>query len=370
MPLVGMGQDWEVDLSGHLRIIGGGTSGHADELASHAHDPAREALGLQGLELGVSVRHERVELFANGLVFTDGLGDFDAEGEEAFVKLVDLPMEMEVRGGRFLNRFGLQNNVHLHGWDFVDGNLSVGNFLGEEGLFSDGVELSWFWEGDVTRAGFSLAGGEAVAHEAHGGEHAHGASAEMAYFEGGVVTARAFFDYRPNDFHQHRVGVNFGQGGNGFGRGTELVSGDYTYRWRENGFESGGREVILAVEGLMRRTEWVHEDDATITGITDQSSLMLRAGYAWNSEWRTDLRYGYVEGASEGPLLDMGMIEYGFEVEERKRLSLAVTRSFDLDDSWSGYGRVQWNHDELDGGVDEDSVWFQVGFDFGPGEVR
>ena len=372
----------------HIRALAGESSAdHIEDLGVHGHDPNNN-FALQGLDLGMNLYYgESLSGFVNMNAFTEPDHDGEIEWEEGFLKFA-ADNGFEMRGGRYLNRFGLQNNKHLHGWDFVDANLSTGLFLGEEGLRTDGVELTWMKEFDQGFIAFSGSFGEAVTHshahdegheddhdedegddDDHEDEHGHGEESEDAYFDGDLATLRILFGYNHTDFHQHRVGLNGAWGENGYGHDTSIYSADYTYTWRENGLESGGKEVSLGIEYFLRDVEWEHAENSANQGTASQSSAMAFAKYRFAEGWVGDLRYGWIEGVEDGVEIDMGEVEYAFITEERKRLSMALTREFDLYEDTRSHVRLQFNHDDLEDGS-EDSVWLQFGFDFGPGEVR
>lgn len=371
-----LGDFGTLSFSAHLRAVQGlSTADDPGELGTHAHDPFQEDLTLQSIEPGLSFRSQYFEAFANGVFFTDEDNKVDAEWEEAFGKIINIPGGFEVRGGRFLNRFGLQNNVHQHGWNYVDAHLLTGTFLGEEGLRTDGVELSWLIEGATTRVGFSLAAGNAVedVHEEEPllpGEE-HNETIENSYFNDDIATARVFFDYRPTDFINHRIGLNHAAGGNAFGRDSSVTSIDYTFSWRENGLEPGGRAFDAGFEFSTRNVEWVHEDDSSFTGDADQFGTTVFVGYNFDEFWRVDLRHGFLEGVVDGTLvLPGGDVESAFNTEDRHRTSLAVTRGLNLADGLDAFARLQYNYDNFEESDDEHSIWLQVGFDFGAAEVR
>ena len=73
-------------------------------MAVNDHDPQREAT-LQGLEPALSLRAGKLQGFVNGTGITDRDGEFTFTLEEGFLKLVDLPLGLEIRGGQYLNRF-------------------------------------------------------------------------------------------------------------------------------------------------------------------------------------------------------------------------------------------------------------------------
>ncbi len=355
-----------LDVTAHSSVAVGTGKG----LPTHAHDP-REEVTLQGIDLGLSLRaNEFLEGFINTNIFLNEDDEFDSEWEEGFLKIKNLKAlggSFEVRGGRYLNRIGMQNNVHLHGWDFVDANLTNGLFLGEEGLRTEGLELSWVKNYSAGNFIISSSYGNAIEHE-HGEEEDHSdadhnhaeETTEKSYFNGQLFTVRAQLNYNANDFNYHTIGLNYAQGENGFDRDSELFSADYLYKWRENGLESGGKEWVAGVEYTHRNVEWVDEADSTNIGSAGQQSVMVKAGHTFHDNWNVTARYGWVEGVEDGE----------FETEERKRLSLALTHQFSFTEQFGGHARLQYNHDELESGDTEDTLWLQINFDFGPGEVR
>lgn len=360
----------------HLTVTGGASSVDSlEELASSAHDPNDE-FGLQGLDVGMNFHvDDWLKGFANVNAFTDAEGDLDAEWEEAFLKLSDLPYGIEVRAGRFLNRFGSQNNRHLHAWNFVDRNFSTSTFLGDEGLYTEGGELTW--TSDFDRGFFALTGsfGNAVTHDHHGGneeghgdddedEHGHEEGAEDAYFSDTFWTARAMVGFNQDDFNQHRLGVNTASGDNAYEEGSsDVFSADYTYTWRENGLEGGGQSFSAGAEFFHRNAIYEVGEDASHTG------WMAFASYELNEKWRFDFRYdriNEVEAGLHGAPADPA---YELTIHGRERYSIAATRAFQISDNALARLRLQYNHDKLEEGS-EDSIWLQFSYDFGPGEVR
>jgi hypothetical protein len=375
--------EW-VDLSAHFHVVGGVTTGDFEALATHGHDPNQD-LVLQGAEVGASLRFsDVVQGFVNANMFQTLDDDLDAEWEEGFVKFAELPGGFELRGGRYLNRFGTQNNVHLHGWDFVDANLVTTQFLGEEGLVTEGGEVTWILGDLPFLSAFSLSFGNAAEHShdhGHGAgeheheeedeeheeeeEHDHGHAGEQAFFTDSIVTGRWMGRWTPNDFHQHQAGLNAGFGRNGYGRDTCVYSGDYFYTWRENGLEPGGRWVRAGGEVFYRDVEWFDDVDRSF-GDAGQWGAVVSGIFGFASNWEAAARIGWFEGVESGPA--PGDVVFG--AEERIRYTAAVTRRFNVADDWSGLARLQYNFDDLDGGGTDHSVFLQFGIDWGQGEVR
>ena len=364
----------------HFNGVMGDTSADAfRNVGGHAHDP-NDSFAVQGFEPGLNLRvDDWLAGFTNVNVFTTSDHEIDWELEEAFLKLPNLPGGFEARGGRMFNRIGLQNNQHLHAWNLVNSNLTTSQFLGEEGLLTEGFELTWRRNFDQGFFALSTNFGNASSHdhdddeEDHDGDHddheGHSHSSEDAFMEDNVITTRAFFGYNQTDFHQHRFGLNTAYGDNGYGRDTSMHSLDYVYTWRENGLEPGGRQLSLGAEFFYRDVEWQGEEAPFDRGSSSQNTWMAFANYRFHPQWIADLRYENQNGAHGGGEMHMGELEYAFESDSRERVSLALTREFRHTDLAISTIRLQYSHDNFEEGS-ADSIWLQFGFDFGGPEVR
>jgi len=101
--------------------VGESSAEHPEELMAGHHDPTREDGTVQGIELGLSLRTPfHLQGFATYNIAYGYEEEWNDKWEEAFLKLADLPGGFSLRGGRLLARFGLRNNIHLHGWNTVD----------------------------------------------------------------------------------------------------------------------------------------------------------------------------------------------------------------------------------------------------------
>ncbi|MCP5536914.1 MAG: hypothetical protein H7A51_11875 [Akkermansiaceae bacterium] len=340
----------------HLRLTHGNTSLPADEVAFAGHDPSEDGFNFQGFEIGGNIYlGEYVSGFTTVNIFkTDG-EEFDAEFEEGFLKLHNLPGGFEVRGGRMLARFGDQNAHHLHAWDFANSNIANVRYLGDDGFAYDGGELTWIAPTPWTDS-LSVGFGSPVAHEHEGHDeghvgHDHHEEAEMARPVGDVIVVRYQAKFGPNDFHRFKVGGSFLTGDNGFDMTTDIYGADFTYTWRENGLEPGGRQFRW-------RSEWIMRDVENDEGGFEDNGYNTALLWEFIENWEAGLRYEYLEGVEDPELL------------ERKRTSLSIARRFDLGNDLTGLVRLQYDHDDIKGHGDEDSIWLQFGFDWGPGEVR
>lgn len=111
-------------------------------------NPSRTGFNFQGIELAIqSVVDPYVRGDAFILFIEDGV-----EVEEAVLTTLSLPLNLQIRGGILLPKFGRQNTQHLEKLDFVDFSRVVRHFFGQEGFSELGVEISvlvpvrWFSE--------------------------------------------------------------------------------------------------------------------------------------------------------------------------------------------------------------------------------
>ena len=354
--------DWELypqeewfDLDAYLRIAGA-AGADPEGLATHGHDPTGD-FTVQGLELEPRVEfNDHLAAYAgiNNVLSADN--EFEAELEEAYGTIRNLPGGFEVRGGRFFNRLALDNVTHLHAWDFVDASLLIGTFLSDENLATDGFEVNWFVPIGSFTSGITASFGEAVTEDEEEEEEEE-AGFEEGNFADETFTARWLLRYEPNDFHRHELGFNVALGENGFGENTDFYSVDYRYLWRENGLEPGGQFFETGGEVFFRTVDFVDEDlgtrnDADHYGI----SAFARYGFGvWDVAARFDYLEGVEENAGGAPI---------FAVDERTRYSLAATYHWELSDQLGGHVRLQGNINDFED-TTEESIFLQLGFDFG-----
>lgn len=370
----------------HLHAFGafGASSGNQAELASGHHDPQRNAT-LQSLEPGLSLRAGMLQGFVGGLGTTDDEGHFDFDLEEGFLKLVDLPFGLEARGGQYLNRFGFQNAVHNHGWMFVDQNLVNGRFLNEGELMTLGGELSWNVPLDFFQASvFSASVGKARTHDHgdHGHHHHHEAEfeAEGAEFNDLLVSANWVSQYDFDDMNRLTGVVSGAWGDNEFGRTSQVYGVGLEYLWRESGYNPGGNSFRWRTEAMIRSVGAVggHDDDDDHHGHHghhdedhdddddhdhheererfDEFGIATMLVYGIDDRVEAGLRGEWVSGIA------------GMGLDERWRLSPMVT--WYANQARTLQARLQYNWDYSNDFGSENSVWLQIGFNWGSPHVR
>lgn len=383
--------------SAYLRVAAGATSGaSASRLAVGEHDPFRDGVTFQGLDLGMSLRAgDYLEGFINAHIFADRDDDLDAELEEAFLKLHNLPGGFEVRGGLMLNRFGFQNARHMHSWDFVDREFGYGRFLGEEGLRMIGGELTWNLPTTSIASAISVGIGVAETHDHHHGHgHGHGHhhhdedgfEGEEALYDDFLLTASWLTRIPITDFHQISTVLSYGYGDNEFGRNTHIAGLGIEYQWRERGLERGGRflrwrnEVFYRNFGALIEEDDHHgrhghghghhghghghghghhddHDDDEVRRSFEDIALVSALVYGVLPRVDLGLRGEYVSG--------IGAAE---DLDERFRVSPNLT--FWLNDARTMFLRLQYNYDHSNDFGDAHSGWAQFGLNWGGPEVR
>ncbi len=351
--------------------VGVSSADHVEDLAVGHHDPTRADGTLQGLELGASLRvNDYLQGFATYALHYGAEREWEGEWEEAFLKWANLPGGFELRGGRMLGRFGVNNTTHMHGWDFVDMPLATGLLLGEDGLVLDGGDVTWTCRFGTLTAGMVAGYGKAVTHDHghgdHDGDHDDDHAEDDAHhghgWEDEVGYGRLFGVYQPNDFNRWSVGLSGAFGDNEDHRTRAVYGLDATYLWRENGLQSGGRALRWTTEALLMHQshrdvhhEHDHDDHDADEHPADDTlfGLYSQAVWTWNEKLDTGLRIGYVEGEGDR--------------EDRVRVSPAVT--YRPLGSSAVQLRLQYNYDDLKT-TTEHTAWAQLGLSWGGPEVR
>ena len=378
MPTEPHGPNWvtgeRVNLGGvffphfHFNAVYGGTTiedGH--EAAAGHHDPITDGWTIQGFEAGLSGRFgDHFEAFGVGHLSQDAESkDWTLEAEEYFGKLKNLPGGLELRGGRYLNRIGLHNAVHQHGWDVSDNDLMSGRILGDDGLFSMGGELSWTlplnsiqWQSVLS---LSVGDAQPETHEEHAGKGPEPRfEADEAAWHSTLTTINWTTIYNLNDFHQFRFGASAIFGENGWDRQSTIVGAHASYQWRENGLELGGRYSRWNTEVMYRDIEALTTEVRPKAGSFSEWGFYTQAIYgaptAFAGPLEMGLRTDYVQGVSDADLPER------WRLTPSIRLFANAQRTASL--------ALHYNYDDFVGHGSEHSLWLSFGLNWGGPEVR
>lgn len=374
--------DWttgvNVDIGGilfphfHTSAAFGGATTAPSTLAVSHHDPQANAT-LTSFEPAMSLRAGMLQGFAGGVGATDADGAFSFELEEGFLKLVDLPFNMQLRGGQYFNRFGFQNSVHSHGWLFVDQNLTNGRFLNEGEMITQGGEVTWMLPIEAMRVSMLSASVGGVRSHAdnddHGGPEAP-FEGEGAAFRNSLVTTTWVNQYDFDDRNRVTGILSGAWGENGFGRDTQVYGAAFEYLKRENGYAMGGNSFRWRTELMVRTTDAVsghlpgeeeeehddHDDENRRRESFTDFGINSMVVFGFNDRIETGLRGEWVSGVS-----DLGL-------DNRVRFSPMIT--WYANSARTLTTRLQYNMDHSNVFGDEHSVWLQVGYNWGGAEVR
>lgn len=255
-----------------------------------AHDPNKTGFTLQQLEMHLESNVDPFfELQAN-IVFAQ----FGVEVEEAYARTLQLPGNLQVRGGQFLTQMGRLNPTHPHSWHFVDQPLVNGKFFGGEGSRGLGAELSWLaplpWY--VLVIGSTTDAAEACCARSFFGGDDLGVETPADLLH--TTRVEQFFPL--DDAWSLYWGLNaqFGPNATGNANRSEIYGTDLYLRWRPVG-DPGRASVSWQTEAFYR-TRQVPDDRLEDWGLYSQvvGRFALR--------WEVGLRYEQVGGVADDPL--------------------------------------------------------------------
>jgi hypothetical protein len=332
-------------LNVHATSIIGASSDRNFDHALHHHDPAEE-IDIQALEFSLFSNLSTYSQLHSTYNLSEDRGDFAGELEEAYIKLHRLPYGFEAKGGRFIHDLGLQGNLHVHDWDFTNSDLVNSLFLGEEGVLTDGAELSWYYiYENYGVIGLTFAHGDVIE------------PGDEAEFTSGVTSVRSTVHHYVSDFNQHFFGLSAAQGTNGFGRKSQVIGFDYTYSWSDSGSEIWNTSVDTSFQIMRRNVQW---QDGSDRGDDNQLAVSASSIYHFAENWNLSGRAEWVDGINSAT----------YQEDERLRLSSALTRSFGMLEDDDSKLRLQYNYDEAGSGHSAShshSLWLQFSFSFGKG---
>ena len=344
-----------IHFNSHLNVTGGSADINEAILGLHGHDPNDE-FTVQGLELSTHISFSDYLSFTGTYnVFLDEENDLDGEFEDIYLSHYLYNKALTIQAGRIYNNTTKENTQHIHNWDFVNASLLTTRFNGEEGLLSESLQVSWQLPIE-SKAVLSLSYGDALEDEHAEEEEEHGpdeVEGEEANLAEDILTIALRGSLLKNDFNQFHYIAHYTQGTNGYGLDGELYGAGLEYRWRQNGLEEGGANFTLGVEFVSRSIDYSSED-GSVTGNEDENGFAIDSHYGFANRWGIGARYEHVEGS-----------DILVETPELDRLSLAVTKGFDLSDTIDGHARLQYDYTDSSEDGESNAVWLQVQLNYG-----
>lgn len=372
-------------------LAAGGTSTATDidKLELGGHDPKQRGFTVQNLE---TVLEGKVDPYLRGqgnIVFQiDPSGQTTVEAEEAYLETMSLPYNLQLKAGQFFTEFGRLNPTHPHTWDFVDQPLVNGRFLGEDGLRSAGVRLSWLmptpFYSELFMTVQNSQGGTAFSfRNEHDGERFFGRPAvdhgvrnlgDMLF----VPRYAASFDITDSQTIVAGTSAAFGPNSSGTDSSTEIYGADFFWKWKSPQQNAGFPFVTWQTEGMLRRFKaGAFNGDLNGNGALDPGEfadpltglplllpgenltdygLYSQVAYGFRKGWVAAFRGDYVFPEKRGSYESI----LGDDPERSPRWRLSPNLTW-YPSEFSKI-RLQYNFDHRTGLGDDHSVWMQFEF--------
>ena len=236
-------------------------------------------------------------------------GDLGIELEVATLTSLSLPYNLQITLGKFKPQFGKVNILHPHYFSFVEFPKAINNFFESEGMFMEGVSVSWlvpnpydFYQELIFEVG--RAGSEPNASFVQGDE-------DNLLYHGHL---KNFFDLTENATFE--VGLSALTGPNKHGFSTIITGLDITYKWKPLQFNT------------YRSFTWQNEMLVSKSKINDNDILQTYGGYSYaeyqfEKRWFVGVRYDYADLPEvEGPRDVIATLLLRFQPTEYQILAL------------------------------------------------
>lgn len=255
---------------------------------------------------------------------------------EGYLTLLDLPLDLQAKVGKFKANFGKVNRLHLHSLPWVDYPNMLTNFLGEEGMSNPGISVStlisnpWDQYIELTLEAFNNHNSTSFA----GTE-----GRDMVY----LSHLKNFFEI--NDESSLELGGSFATGPNDDGHGknrTNLEGIDLTYKWRPLK-EGLYKSLTFQNEALFNQKD--QSDGTEIDSWGAYTSLE----YQFAKRWSTFGRHDFSEFS-----------------DYSDRHDNAVSTGLTFAQSEYCFWRLHFKHTDRDYDKDINEVWLQCNFGLGP----
>ena len=356
-----------------LFAVGGSTAKDIEKLETGGHDPKQRGFTVENIE---TTFEGRVDPYFRGqaaLVHQiDTAGESFVELEEAYVESLALPWNLQLRAGQFFTEFGRQNQTHPHAWSFVDQPLIMGRLLGDDGLRSAGMRLSWLTPTPFYSELY-LTVQNSQGPTAHSFRNGNGGAAffgRTGLTQGSVkgvgdmlFAPRYVASFNLTDAQTLVLGSSAAFGPNSTGGTTQIYAVDSLWKWKSANHHAGFPFVSWETEAMLRRfkaSEFAGDPGAgtpplpaeTLTDYGVYSQLL----YGFSKGWVAGLRGDFVNQTKAGAY--EAIVGRDPDRDQRWRLSPNLTWY----PSEFSKVRLQYNYDQRAHiGLDH-SLWLQFEF--------
>lgn len=325
---------WKVPAAGRkalipdISLIGSITGGwfRDDPAGDQGENPSRTGFNFQGAELGLQ---SIIDPYVRGDIFI--LFKEDAiDVEDATITTLSLPLNLQIRAGKMLPKFGRQNTQHLEQLNFVDYSLLNRHFFGPEGFSELGAELSVLfpapWFSELT---FEFLQGE------NAGNFDGPRKGDFTY----LGHWKNQFDLTPDLALQSGLSGAFGFNGSGAAQSTQIYGTDLYLRWKP----SERRGLKWQTEYFARR----REDGTGAAPI--EGGLYSQIVGQFARRWEAGVRFDQI----------------GLPKDAVRQTSLTPALTFLASEFFRVRAQYEWIH--TDGvGKEQHEAFLQIQFNMGP----
>ena len=205
-------------------------------------------------------------------------GKFGIDLEEGYLTTLDLPVDLQLKAGKFRSTFGKINNIHPHALPFIDVPNVYANYFGEEGLNDEGLSLSWLVPNPLEF--YQELTIEATRGPAESPSFALSPVDRFLY----LGHLKNFWDLTDNATLE--VGMSGVTGSNDAGFTTVIGGVDLTYKWKPLQFNTY-QSLVLQAEAL-----WSNKKVSTHEKVKSWGMYGL-ATYQLSKRWFLTGRFDY-----------------------------------------------------------------------------
>jgi hypothetical protein len=254
-------------------------------------------------------------------VFNIGYHEAEFHGEEIFAHIVrGLPLDIQIKAGKYLLGFGKINIIHPHEWSFIYRPLFQEIYFGDEGLNDIGLNFSFILPtGDLyTTLDLGVFKGDALvqSHDhGHGSEDEHGHNhAEISRGNSPIFLGRLGSFFPLGDFSNLELGLSGSYGvhskadfnltGDTAAAHAELplyygyFGFDFKYKYRPDSYTA----LTIQGEGLWNNRDVLRTGGSGVNNIKDIQEVINTFGafiyldYRFNRVFSIGAKYDFTYG--------------------------------------------------------------------------
>ena len=262
------------------------------------------------------------ELFVDGYLnpyaratFNVAFHEGEFHGEEIYAEIVrGLPLDVQIKAGKYLLGFGKINTIHHHAWSFIYRPLYQQIYFGEEGFNDIGASLSFILPtGDVyTTLDLGIFKGDALINKHHQEDdnEEEGEHFEMVRGNSPIFVGRLGSFFSLGDFSNLEVGLSGSYGvylkadfyisvdstAQPDNKSLNYFYGglDFKYKYRPDSYTS----FTLQGEALLNRRNVLREDDFGLDVQEDINTFgaFIYLDYQFNKIFSVGAKYDFTYG--------------------------------------------------------------------------